>query len=100
MSVSQSGQLGLEAGILERVEGREVEEEIFGIHPLGMGSERIGRPKQIVCYRAGHETGGGGLDLEKQETCAYLFPDRIRIGSAGEPAGLGAQAKQLVGRGR
>lgn len=60
MSVSQSGQLGLEAGILERVEGREVEEEIFGIHPLGMGSERIGRPKQIVCDRAGHETGGGG----------------------------------------
>lgn len=40
------------------------------IHVLGMGSERNGRPKQILCYRAGDETGR--LDLEKQEMCGLL----------------------------
>lgn len=44
-------------------------------HLLGMGSERNGRPKQILCYRAGDKTGriGSGEARNVWPTC---YPDR------------------------
>lgn len=36
------------------------------LSPLGMGSEREERLKQVICYRAGDESGGLVLEERKK----------------------------------
>lgn len=51
----------LEAGILGSVGGRKVGRKDL-CDPLGMRSERKGKPQQGFCYIAVNETGGIGSE--------------------------------------
>lgn len=66
----------LEAGILGSVGGMKVGRKNL-CDPLGMRSERKGKPQQVSCYRAVNETGGLNLRHSRRGEglpSAYFLP--------------------------